>query len=103
LTHADIDVVQVYDCFTVSVLLQLEAAGFAQAGESASWLRESRMPVNTHGGLLSHSYLLGMSHVTEAVRQLRGEALGVQVPDAQHALVLGPPGDSAVTLALSAA
>lgn len=103
LTHADIDVVQVYDCFTVSVLLQLEAAGFAPAGESAAWLRESEMPVNTHGGLLSHSYLLGMSHVTEAVRQLRGEAVGLQVADAQHALVLGPPGDSAVTLALSAA
>ena len=47
------------------------------------------MPINTHGGLLSHSYLLGVEHVLEAVRQLRGEAGLAQVKDAKIGLVGG--------------
>ena len=47
------------------------------------------LPVNTHGGLLSYSYRLGIEHVTEAVRQLRGEAGGNQVADAEVGVISG--------------
>lgn len=78
LIHADIDFAEIYDCFSISCLLQIEEAGFCKRGEGAAFIRErgigidGRFPVNTHGGLLSHSYLLGVEHVIEAVRQLRG-------------------------------
>jgi acetyl-CoA acetyltransferase len=94
-TLADVDFAEVYDCFTISCLLQLEEIGFCKRGEGADFIREKGigidggLPVNTHGGLLSHSYLLGVEHVIEAVRQLRGEAGRAQVRDAQIGLVGG--------------
>jgi acetyl-CoA acetyltransferase len=95
LIHADIDFAEIYDCFSISCLLQIEEAGFCKRGEGAAFIRErgigidGRFPVNTHGGLLSHSYLLGVEHVIEAVRQLRGESGKAQVKDARVGFVGG--------------
>jgi acetyl-CoA acetyltransferase len=95
LRHDDISVAQIYDCFTISCLLQLEDLGFCGKGEGADFVRDGRikrsgaLPINTHGGFLAYSYLLGVEHVVEAVRQLRGEADAGQVPDPRVALVSG--------------
>jgi acetyl-CoA acetyltransferase len=91
----DIDFAELYDCFTISCLLQIEDLGFCARGEGPAFIREKgigiggSLPINTHGGLLSHSYLLGVEHVLEAVRQLRGEAGAAQVDDAKVGLVGG--------------
>src|SRR5689334_9883436 len=90
----DFDLLQIYDCFTHTVLLTLEGLGVAPRGQADEWVLEAdtmtiggRMPVNTHGGLLSEGYLMGLSHVAEAVLQLRGSCGDRQVEGAQHALV----------------
>lgn len=89
LEPSDVDVALVYDCFTISTILQLEDLGMCGQGEGAAFVAAGTLPVNTHGGLLSHAYTLGASHVVEAVRQLRGERGEAQVPDARVALVAG--------------
>jgi len=95
ITLADIDFAELYDCFTISVLMQLEDLGFCARGESPDFVRErgigvdGALPVNTHGGLLSHSYLLGVEHMIEAVRQLRGAAGAAQLAKADIGLVGG--------------
>ncbi|HEX2891797.1 thiolase family protein [Vineibacter terrae] len=95
LTLDDVDFAEIYDCFTISCLMQIESMGFCGPGEAGPFVRErgttvdGRLPINTHGGLLSYSYLLGAEHVIEAVRQLRGEAGAAQVADAQVGLVSG--------------
>ena len=95
ITLADVDFAELYDCFTISVLMQLEDLGFCARGESPAFVRErgigvhGGLPVNTHGGLLSHSYLLGVEHVIEAVRQVRGQAGAGQVAKADIGLVGG--------------
>lgn len=91
----DVDFAELYDCFTISVLMQLEDLGFCARGESPAFVRERGIgvgggfPVNTHGGLLSHSYLLGVEHMIEAVRQLRGSAGAAQIAKADIGLVGG--------------
>ena len=93
----DVDVALLYDHFTGMVLLQLEDYGFCGIGESGPFVADGNirwpdggLPVNTHGGNLSEAYIIGMTHVKEAVEQLRGTAVN-QVADAEIALVTGGP------------
>jgi acetyl-CoA acetyltransferase len=88
----EVDVAQIYDCFTYSIIMALEGLGFCKPGEGGAYAqggglgRGGALPVNTHGGLLSEAYIHGFNHVIEAVEQLRGESGGRQVPDAHVAL-----------------
>lgn len=99
--HDDIDVLQIYDCFTNVPLVVLEDLGFCEKGsggelvESGELELGGRWPMNTHGGLLAQAHpgrSGGLMHVTEAVRQLRGEAEKTQVEGAEFALVHGNGG-----------
>jgi len=91
----EIDFAEIYDCFSISVLLEMEDIGFCKKGEAGAFIEEGHtaiggsLPVNTHGGLMSHGYLLGINHVVEMVRQLRGQAGPAQVNDAEIGLFGG--------------
>lgn len=93
-----IDVAELYDCFTITTLTQLEGMGVCQPGESGPYAAEGKLdlggplPVNTHGGLLSQAHIDGMLHITEAVKQLRGDCGPRQVEGAEVALVTGNGG-----------
>lgn len=95
--HADIDVAQLYDAFTITPMLALEDLGFCAKGESGAFVDDGHLalggmlPCNTDGGGLSsnHPGKRGIFAIIEGVRQLRGEGPGVQVPDAEVALVHG--------------
>lgn len=81
LTPADIDVAQLYDCFTIAVLMTLEDYGFCAKGQGGHFVQEGRiemggeLPINTSGGLLSETGMPGMQLVIEGVRQMRGESV----------------------------
>jgi acetyl-CoA acetyltransferase len=97
LSPSDVDVALIYDHFAPMVLLQLEDYGFCAIGESGPFVESGAirygtgaLPVNTHGGNLSEAYIIGMTHVKEAVEQIRGIAVN-QVEGAQVALATGGP------------
>ena len=97
---SDIDVVQIYDSFTITVLLCLEDLGFCAKGEGGSFVSGQRtapggaFPLNTSGGGLSycHPGMFGIFLIIEAVRQLLGECGERQVESAKTALVHGVGG-----------
>lgn len=97
---ADIDTIQFYDSFTITVLLLLEDLGFCPKGEGGAFAAEGHLrrggslPLNTDGGGLSsnHPGMRGIFLLIESVRQLRGQAGEAQVPDASLALAAGSGG-----------
>jgi len=97
----EIDVAELYDCFTITPIILLEDLGFCKKGEGGPFVEDGRtgpdgdFPMNTHGGLLSHAHPGkpgGIFHLTEAVRQLRGNAEDRQIADAHLATVHGVGG-----------
>lgn len=100
----DIDVAQLYDCFTITVLMQLEDWGFCKKGEGGPFAASGEiglggsLPINTAGGHLSEGYIHGMNNILEGVRQIRGESTS-QVPGARNVLVTAtplPPGSALI-------
>jgi acetyl-CoA acetyltransferase len=97
----DVDLAQLYDCFTPVVIIELEDLGFCAKGEGGSFVAAGTiepggaLPVNTHGGMLSHCHSGNpgsMFALTEAVRQLRRQAGERQLAKADIALVHGQGG-----------
>jgi acetyl-CoA acetyltransferase len=92
---ASADLLGIYDCFTWTVLWQIEALGLCRRGEAKDWVRGGRielggeMPINVNGGLLSEAHVWGLNNVVEVVRQLRHEAGARQVAGAELAIVTG--------------
>jgi acetyl-CoA acetyltransferase len=99
-THSDLDVVELYDSFTITVIETLESLGFCAPGEGGPFVSGQRtapggdFPLNTNGGGLSycHPGMYGIFLLIEATRQLRGERGEAQVPGARLALVNGTGG-----------
>lgn len=98
---SDMNLAMLYDCFSIVPIIEMEELGLAGRGEGGALFASGgatiggRLPVNTHGGMLSHAHagaVGGLMAVIEAVRQLRGEATGRQVADAAAAIVHGEGG-----------
>ncbi|MCD2175530.1 thiolase family protein [Rhizobium sp. C4] len=98
LTVRDMSLLSLYDCYTIMVATTLEDSGICPPGGFGAFMRahdfgpEGDWPLNTHGGQLGYGQpdlAGGMTHVTEAVRQLRGAAQGRQIRDPRFALVTG--------------
>jgi acetyl-CoA acetyltransferase len=94
-------VAEIYDSFTITLLVELESIGFFARGEAGEAALAGELdlggclPCNTHGGLLSYAHsgaAGGMFHIVEAVHQLRGQAAARQVEDAGLAYVHGDGG-----------
>jgi acetyl-CoA acetyltransferase len=93
-SRADLDMVQIYDPFSVVPLIMLEAVGLAEPGKAGAFIAEGNtslggaLPVNTGGGQLSGFYLQGATPLVEAIQQLRGTAGKRQVLGAETAMVI---------------
>lgn len=95
----DVDFLSLYDCYTIMVAATIEDAGLCSPGQFGNWLKDNggmgpdaRQPINTHGGQLGFGQpdlAGGMTHVVEAVRQIRGTAPSRQIKNCQSALVTG--------------
>jgi acetyl-CoA acetyltransferase len=120
ITPADVDLAELYDPFTFMCMTHMEDFGLVPKGEVGAWVRanhnglDGTCPVNTHGGLLSESYVQGLNHVIEAVQQLRpggvcddlcngahtfDRTVCRQIRDAEIALCCGEEGGSSLLLA----
>jgi acetyl-CoA acetyltransferase len=92
LRPADIDVAMIYENFSPTVFLQLEAFGFCGPGEATDFIAgghcelDGTIPLNPNGGLLGEAYIHGVNNILEGVRQVRGTAAN-QVPNVEHVLV----------------
>ncbi|OBK25959.1 transporter [Mycobacterium asiaticum] len=107
--RGDVDVASIYDCYTITVLMTLEDAGFCAKGTGMAWLTEHDLtfrgdfPINTAGGQLSYGQAGmagGMHHVVDAARQLMGRAGDAQVRDCNTAFVTGTGGIMSEQVAL---
>jgi acetyl-CoA acetyltransferase len=100
LSPTDVDVAEIYDSFTITVLLALEDLGFCPKGDGGSFVEDGRLgpggafPAQTNGGGLAYTHpgMFGMFLLVEAARQLRGECGARQVPGADVALAHGTGG-----------
>lgn len=97
----NVDLVSVYDCYTITVIITLEDAGFCRKGDGGPFVAERTfrhdgdLPLNTHGGQLSYGQAGvagGATHLLEAIVQLRADAGARQVPNCEHAFVHGNGG-----------
>ena len=99
-SHDDVDLLMLYDSFTITTLLLLEDLGFCKKGEGGAFVEDGRLgpggalPTNTNGGGLSYTHpgMYGMFLIVEAVKQLRGEGEARQVPDCNVAIASGSGG-----------
>ena len=102
----DIDLAELYDCFTYVVLATLEGYGFCSKGEGGPFVENGRielggaLPVNTGGGLLSQGHASGSLLITEAAIQMRGTAGDRQVTDAETVIVSGQCGATGINVCL---
>jgi acetyl-CoA acetyltransferase len=86
ITSADVEIAELYDCFSSTALIALEGLGLCERGESGAFVRSGqtglggRLPTNTHGGLLAEGYLHGMNTLCEAVLQVQGRGETRQAP-----------------------
>jgi acetyl-CoA acetyltransferase len=104
----DVDVAELYDGFTHIAISWVEALGFCGIGEFGDWVDSGKsigpggtLPLNTNGGQLAAGRLHGLSFLTEAVQQLRGECEQRQVPDARVAVVANAHGPQAGAMLLT--
>jgi acetyl-CoA acetyltransferase len=94
----DVDIAELYDCYTYTVLVTLEDYGFCAKGEGGAFVSDGRLApggklaVNTGGGQLSAYYMWGMTPLSEAVIQARGEGGARQAPRNDVVLVSGNGG-----------
>lgn len=109
LQRSDVDMASIYDCYTITVLMTLEDAGFCPKGTGMQWVTEhdlthrGNFPVNTAGGQLSYGQAGmagGMHHVVDAARQIMGRAEAAQVPHCTTAFVTGNGGIMSEQVAL---
>ncbi len=108
-SRGDIDMISVYDCYTITVLMTIENAGFCELGKGMEFVNSRDLtfrgdfPCNTHGGQLSFGQAGlagGMSHVCDAVRQIMHRAGDAQVRDCDTAFVSGNGGIMSEQVAL---
>jgi acetyl-CoA acetyltransferase len=109
LSRSDVDIASIYDCYTITVLISLEDAGFCAKGQGMSWVTghdltyRGDFPLNTAGGQLSFGQAGmagGMHHVVDAARQIMGRAGDAQVRDCHTAFVTGNGGIMSEQVAL---
>lgn len=109
LERSDVDMASIYDCYTITVLMSLEDAGFCEKGTGMTWVLDHDLtfrgdfPLNTAGGQLSFGQAGmagGMHHVVDAARQVMGRADEAQVRECNTAFVSGNGGIMSEQVAL---